>query len=458
MTVVDDSPFRRSSVWGHPRQQKLWDEFLRTRKAEHMKVLVIGRGGREHAICKKVKESKLVQKVYCAPGNGGISEDAELVPISENQFSELIAFAKDNQIDLTIVGPEDPLTAGIVNAFQEVGLKVFGPRQEAAIIEGSKAFAKELMHKYNIPTADYQTFQDYEAAEAYVEKNGAPIVIKADGLAAGKGVVVASTKQEAISALKEMMLDEKFGKASANVVIEEFLQGEEFSLMAFVNGKNVYPMVIAQDHKRAFDGDAGPNTGGMGAYSPVPHIPEQEVERAVQEILIPTAEALVEENRSFCGILYAGLILTDQGPKVIEFNARFGDPETQVVLTRLQSDLVEIIIDILDEKQPDILWDQDAVVGVVLAADGYPNQYQKGIDIPDITVLDSATLIFHAGTKKNNQQYVSSGGRVLLIAAKATSLSSAIKDVYSEMEKLQSDAFFYRKDIGLKANLQTVKS
>jgi len=423
-----------------------------------MKVLVIGRGGREHAICKKVKESKLVTKVYCAPGNGGISEDAELVPLSENQFSELIAFAINNQIDLTIVGPEDPLTAGIVNKFQEAGLKVFAPRQEAALIEGSKAFAKELMHQYNIPTAAYQTFQDYEAAKAYVEKNGAPIVIKADGLAAGKGVVVAMTEQEALSSLKEMMLDEKFGKASASVVIEEFLQGEEFSLMAFVNGKAVYPMVIAQDHKRAFDGDNGPNTGGMGAYSPVPHIPEKVVEHAVQEILIPTAKALAEENRSFCGILYAGLILTDKGPKVIEFNARFGDPETQVVLARLQSDLVEIIIDILDEKEPTILWSNDAVVGVVLAAKGYPNQYEKGIDIPNIKDLNSTTLVFHAGTKKDHQHYVSNGGRVLLVASKGTSLSAATQDVYTEMEKLQSDSFFYRKDIGLKANLQLVKA
>ncbi|MGV3467416.1 MAG: phosphoribosylamine--glycine ligase, partial [Heyndrickxia sp.] len=250
----------------------------------------------------------------------------------------------------------------------------------------------------------------------------------------------------------------KFGNASASVVIEEFLQGEEFSLMAFVNGKAVYPMVIAQDHKRAFDGDKGPNTGGMGAYSPVPHIPEQEVESAVHEILIPTAKALVEENRSFCGILYAGLILTDEGPKVIEFNARFGDPETQVVLARLQSDLVEIIIDILDEKKPSILWGQDATVGVVLAANGYPNQYKKGIEIPNLRDLNSDTLVFHAGTKKDNQHYVSNGGRVLLVASKGSSLSSAIKDVYSEMEKLQSDAFFYRKDIGEKANLKSIKS
>jgi phosphoribosylamine---glycine ligase len=416
-----------------------------------MKVLVIGRGGREHAICKKVKESRLVSKVYCAPGNGGISEDAELVPISEHQFSDLIDFAKANHIDLTIVGPEDPLTSGIVNEFQEAGLKVFGPRQEAAIIEGSKAFAKDLMQKYKIPTASYQSFYDYGEAKAYIEKVGAPIVIKADGLAAGKGVVVAMTEQEALDALKEMMLDEKFGKASAKVVVEEFLQGEEYSLMAFVNGTNVYPMVIAQDHKRAFDGDQGPNTGGMGAYSPVPHIPENEVERAVQDILIPTAEAMVAEGRSFCGVLYAGLILTNEGSKVIEFNARFGDPETQVVLTRLQSDFVKIILDILDEKEPTILWNKDSVIGVVLASNGYPDHYKKGIEIPDLDVLASSTLVFHAGTEKSNQHYLSNGGRVLLVAAKEESLEKAIEKVYSEMAEIQFNEFFFRKDIGQKA-------
>ncbi|KQL51415.1 phosphoribosylamine--glycine ligase [Heyndrickxia shackletonii] len=418
-----------------------------------MKVLVIGRGGREHAICKKVKESRQVTKVYCAPGNGGISEDAEIVPISEHQFSDLISFAKENQIDLTIVGPEDPLTAGIVNEFQEAGLKIFGPKKEAAIIEGSKAFAKDLMQKYNIPTAVYQTFQDYGAAKAYIENTGAPIVIKADGLAAGKGVVVAMTEQEALAALKEMMLDEKFGEASASVVIEEFLQGEEFSLMAFVNGTDVYPMVIAQDHKRAFDGDKGPNTGGMGAYSPVPHIPEQEVERAVQEILLPTAKALVEENRSFCGVLYAGLILTDKGPKVIEFNARFGDPETQVVLSRLQSDFVSIILDLLDKKEPEIVWNNDSIVGVVLASNGYPEQYKKGVVLPELEMLSEGTSVFHAGTDKAGNQFVSNGGRVLLVACKGNSLREAIRTVYAEMDKLQSSEFFYRKDIGNKAIL-----
>ncbi|MBS4175645.1 phosphoribosylamine--glycine ligase [Bacillus sp. FJAT-49736] len=416
-----------------------------------MKVLVIGRGGREHAICKKVKESNLVSKVYCAPGNGGISEDAELVPISEDQFSDLIAFVKENQIDLTIVGPEDPLTGGIVNEFQDAGLKIFGPRKEAAIIEGSKVFAKELMQKYKIPTADYQAFQEFDKAKEYVEKKGAPIVIKADGLAAGKGVVVAMTVEEAIDALKEMMLDEKFGKASSSVVMEEFLQGEEFSLMAFVNGLEVHPMVIAQDHKRAFDGDKGPNTGGMGAYSPVPHIPEKEVKRAIREILQPTVLAMFGENRSFCGVLYAGLILTNEGPKVIEFNARFGDPETQVILARLKSDFVQLVLDLLDEREPEIVWDNSSVIGVVLASNGYPEQYKKGIELPNLDMLSMGTSIFHAGTEKKADQFVSNGGRVLVVQSKGNSLEEAIEKVYEEMDKISSNDFFYRKDIGRKA-------
>ncbi|MGE6259882.1 phosphoribosylamine--glycine ligase [Heyndrickxia sporothermodurans] len=417
-----------------------------------MKVLVIGRGGREHAICKKVKESKLVETVYCAPGNGGIQEDAVLVPISETNFSKLIAFVKENQIDLTIVGPEDPLTAGIVDEFQAAGLKVFGPKKSAAIIEGSKAFAKELMKNYNIPTASYETFEQFEEAKKYIEKHGAPVVIKADGLAAGKGVIVALTLEEALAGLEEMMVNQKFGEASTKVVIEEFLQGEEFSLMAFVNGEKVYPMVIAQDHKRAFDGDQGPNTGGMGAYSPVPQIPQVEVERAVKEILLPTASALVKEERSFCGILYAGLILTENGPKVIEFNARFGDPETQVVLSRLDSDLVQVILDLMEGTHPQITWKDESVIGVVLASKGYPDAYQKGLPIPDLTRLVPSSSVFHAGTEYTDEHaLVSNGGRVLLVTAKGDDLQKAFDQVYNEMNKLQSSDFFYRSDIGSKA-------
>ncbi|MCJ7840993.1 phosphoribosylamine--glycine ligase [Lederbergia sp. NSJ-179] len=418
-----------------------------------MNVLVVGGGGREHALCKKVKESKLVSQVYCAPGNGGISEDAILVPIKETDFSNLIQFAKEKKIDLTIVGPEVPLTAGIVDKFEAAGLKIFGPRKNAAILEGSKSFAKDLMKKYKIPTASYETFTSYEEAKAYIREKGAPIVIKADGLAAGKGVVVAMTLEEAEQALKEMLVESKFGESSAHVVIEEFLEGEEYSLMAFVNGEAVYPMVIAQDHKRAFDGDQGPNTGGMGAYTPVPHISADEVEKAVEEILLPTAKAMVQENRSFTGILYAGLIQTHAGAKVIEFNARFGDPETQVVLERLETDLVQLLLDLLDEKTPHIEWSDTAVVGVVLAANGYPGSYQKRIPLPEMIVENPNVSIYHAGTIREESpgSYRSNGGRVLLMSAKAETIAEAKEQVYAEMSKINEDEFFYRKDIADKA-------
>ena len=418
-----------------------------------LKVLVVGGGGREHAICKKVKESKRVTEVFCAPGNAGIEADATLVPIRETDFPDLVEFAKKEQIDLTIVGPEVPLSAGIVDEFEAAGLKIFGPRKNAAIIEGSKSFAKDLMKKYNIPTAAYETFHNYDEAKAYVEEQGAPIVIKADGLAAGKGVVVAMTMEEALDALKDMLLDARFGESSASVVVEEFLDGEEFSLMAFVNGEDVYPMVIAQDHKRAFDGDQGPNTGGMGAYSPVPHIPEDDVQFGVDEILIPTAKAMIEEGRPFTGILYAGLILTEQGPKVIEFNARFGDPEAQVVFARLESDLVEVLIDLLDEKEPVIEWSDDAVVGVVMASKGYPGDYKTGVLLPDLTVLDPEISVFHAGTMRGEEPgtFLSNGGRLLLTTAKGPTIKDALEKVNEEMKKLDNEAFFYRKDIGHKA-------
>jgi phosphoribosylamine--glycine ligase len=418
-----------------------------------VKVLVVGSGGREHAICKKMKESERVTDVFCAPGNAGIAEDATVVPIKETAFAELIEFAKKEKIDLTVVGPEVPLNAGIVDAFEAAGLTIFGPRKNAAIIEGSKSFAKGLMKKYSIPTAAYETFHSYEEAKAYVDKQGAPIVIKADGLAAGKGVVVALTAEEADAALKEMMLDEKFGESSSRVVIEEFLEGEEFSLMAFVNGEKVYPMVIAQDHKRAFDGDRGPNTGGMGAYTPVPHIPEEAVQRALDEIVIPAAKAMAKEGRPFTGILYAGLILTKNGPKTIEFNARFGDPETQVVLERLESDLAAIMTDILEGKEPVLKWSSDSVIGVVLASKGYPGHYEKGNPLPDLDALDPSAKVFHAGTAAGKEPgtYISSGGRLLLVAAKGADIPEARRKVYKEMKKLDSEHFFYRSDIGHKA-------
>ncbi|MGC3771109.1 phosphoribosylamine--glycine ligase, partial [Enterococcus faecalis] len=331
-----------------------------------MNILVIGRGGREHAIAKKLQREDKVKTVYCAPGNPGMSGDnIRTVPIGEEQQTELIQFAKDNQIDWTFVGPETPLIEGIVDAFQAAGLLIFGPTKAAAIIEGSKSFAKDFMQKYQIPTAEYRVFRRLAPALEYIEQQGVPIVIKADGLAAGKGVVVAETKAAAKRALVAMMEDQQFGVSGQTVVIEEFLQGEEFSLMAFVSNEKVYPMVIAQDHKRIFDGDAGPNTGGMGAYTPVPQIPEEAVQQAISQVLKPTAKGMVAEKRPFQGILYAGLIQTATGPKVIEFNARFGDPETQVVLARLESPLSEIISSLLAKEQPTIVWNELASVGVV---------------------------------------------------------------------------------------------
>lgn len=417
-----------------------------------MRVLVIGRGGREHAICKKLADSKSVSKVFCAPGNAGIAGDAELVTYSETDVDCLIQFAKEQNIAYTVVGPENPLLEGIVNKFEDAGLKVFGPTKEAAIIEGSKTFAKDLMKKYQIPTAAYETFTELKPAKSYVDKMGAPIVIKADGLAAGKGVVVAQTKEEAYNALEEMLLNKRFGDASAQVVVEECLVGEEFSLMAFVNGEDVYPMVIAQDHKRAFDGDMGPNTGGMGAYSPVPHIKNSVIEEAVESILKRTAKAMVEENRTFTGILYAGLMLTDKGPKVIEFNARFGDPETQVVLPRLQSDFGETLLKLMNGETLQLEWSNKAVLGVVIAAEGYPNQYKNGTPIKGLSTLDETALVFHAGTKLDeNKQLVSNGGRVLLVASESENIAAAFDKVYEELNKVSLDGFFYRKDIGKKA-------
>jgi phosphoribosylamine---glycine ligase len=420
-------------------------------EVKKMKVLVIGRGGREHAIVWKVAQSPLVKKIYAAPGNPGMKETAELVNIDEHDVNDLAEFAKTEGIDLTIVGPEAPLLSGIVNKFQEYDLTVFGPTKEAALIEGSKSFAKELMKKYNIPTAKYETFTSYEKAKQYIVENGAPIVIKADGLAAGKGVTVAMTIEEALDSLHQMMENGKFGEAGSKVVIEEFLQGEEFSLMAFVNGEKVFPMVISQDHKRAFDGDQGPNTGGMGAYSPVPQIPDEIVNMSVSTILEPVAKAMVKENRSFTGILYAGLMLTNDGPKVIEFNARFGDPETQVVLPRLNNDLVTVLLDVLGGKDVNLSWSEKSVVGVVLAANGYPEEYKKGAIITGLDQMERETLVFHAGTALENGQFVTNGGRVLLIGALGNSLEQAKAKAYEEIANIRCDSLFYRNDIAQKA-------
>jgi phosphoribosylamine---glycine ligase len=415
-----------------------------------MKVLIIGQGGREHAICRKVKESPQVNKVFVAPGNAGMVDVAELVSITDHE--QLLQFAKEQQIELTIIGPEVPLLEGLADKFMEAGLAVFGPRKAAAEIEGSKAFAKELMEKYQIPTAEYAVFTSFEEARQYIEEKGAPIVIKADGLAAGKGVTVALTIEEAIESLKDMLVGGKFGAASSRVVIEEFLSGEEFSLMAFVNGETVVPLEIAQDHKRAFDGDLGPNTGGMGAYSPVPHISDNVVQMAIDTVLKPAAKAMVQEGRSFSGILYAGLIATENGPKVIEFNARFGDPETQVILPRLKSDIVQTILDLLAGKCPELKWDEQAMLGVVVAAKGYPEAYEKGAVLEGLSEIEEKVFTFYAGISKNDSgDFITDGGRVLLVGAMAETLQEAQKKVYVELDKLTCNGVFYRRDIGGKA-------
>lgn len=416
-----------------------------------LKILVVGRGGREHAICKKLNESVLVEKVFCAPGNAGIAEDAELVNIDEMDFAGLADFAERQDIELTVIGPENPLAAGIVDYFQQRGLAVFGPNRKAAQLESSKSFAKELMKKYQIPTASYAVFEEFEEAKAYIVQHGAPIVLKADGLAAGKGVTVAMTLEEALSALEEMLLNQKFGEASSKLVIEQYLQGEEYSLMAFVQGEKVYPMVAVQDHKRAYDGDKGPNTGGMGAYSPVPHLPADIVEQSVREILEPCAKAMVKEGCPFTGVIFAGLMMTKQGPKTIEFNARFGDPETQVVLPRLESDLAQVFLDVLAGKDPQLKWKEEAVLGVVLASEGYPGSYQKGVPIKGLDEIEQAT-VYHAGTIRSEKGAIcSDGGRVLLVAASGASVEAAQQQVYREMKKLDQPGFFYRKDIGARA-------
>lgn len=414
-----------------------------------LNILVIGSGGREHVICQKFLQSPLVDQVFCAKGNAGMIKDGiQIVDIAEDDHAALIAFAKDQQIDWSFIGPEVPLLNGIVDDFEAAGLKAFGPKKAAAMIEGSKDFAKEIMTKYQIPTGAYQTFYEFEKAKAYVEKMGAPIVIKADGLAAGKGVVVALTIEEATAALKDMLEDNKFGASGAKVVVEEFLAGEEFSLLAFVRNQEVYPMVIAQDHKRAYDNDLGPNTGGMGAYAPVPQIPEAMVAEAIEKILKPAAAGLLTEGRNFTGILYAGLIATEAGPKVIEFNARFGDPETQVVLQRLESDLAKIISDLLDGKTPEISWQKTGYsLGVVVAADGYPGEYQKGQVIPEFTEGN----VYYAGVAEEDGRLVTNGGRVYLVEASGATLKEAQTKVYQILDRADTTGTFYRHDIGAKA-------
>ncbi len=418
-----------------------------------MNILVVGGGGREHAIVWKLAQSPKVEKVYCAPGNAGIAQIAECVPISVMEIDKLAQFAVENKIDLTFVGPEDPLLGGIVDVFEERGLAVFGPKKNAALIEGSKTFAKDLMKKYNIPTAKYESFDTYEEALTYVRKEGAPIVVKADGLAAGKGVTVALTLEEAEEALRQIMKDEVFGSAGARVVIEEFLQGEEMTLLSFVDGTTVKPMVPSQDHKPVYDEDKGPNTGGMGTYSPVPHMPASLVEQIIQNIVNPTAEAMVKEGSPFRGILYTGLIITKDGPKVIEYNARFGDPETQVVLPRLDTDLVDILIAGAtgELEKLDVQWKKEAAVCVIMASGGYPGPYEKGKEIKGLDQVGEEAIVFHAGTELKNGQVVTNGGRVLAVTSIGSTVQEARDKAYQAVQKISFEGAHYRSDIAQKA-------
>lgn len=417
-----------------------------------MRILVIGRGGREHTIIWALKKSASVKEVYCAPGNAGIAQIAECVAIDEHSFEELGQFAMDHAIDLVVVGPEDPLFAGAVDFFEEKGIPVFGPRKNAAIIEGSKVFTKDLMKKYEIPTAAYESFDEYTAARDYLHKQGVPIVIKADGLAAGKGVTVAMTMEQAEQALKEIMVDKVFGEAGAQVVIEEFLQGQEMSILAFVDGNVVRSMVPAQDHKPVYDQDQGPNTGGMGTYSPVPHIPQSIVDEAIRTILQPTADAMVSEGRPFRGVLYAGLMITEKGPKTIEFNCRFGDPETQVVLPRLKTDLVDIFFATINGrlKDMDICWKEESAVCIVLASGGYPGPYDKGITIQGLDRVEGS-VVFHAGTASAGGEIVTNGGRVLGVTAIGKDLEDARRIAYADVERIEFEGKHYRTDIAEKA-------
>lgn len=420
-----------------------------------MKILVIGSGGREHALVWKIAQSPLVTKVYCAPGNPGIGTIAENLEIKVDELDKLLEFALANQIALTVVGPEQPLSLGIVDLFEANGLKVFGPNKNAAIIEASKAFSKELMEKYSVPTAAYGVFTDINLAADFIEATGAPIVVKADGLAAGKGVIIAESKQEALEAVKDMLSGNSFGTAGARVVIEEFLTGEEASFLAITDGKNIIPLASAQDHKAIFDGDKGPNTGGMGAYSPAPVVTSDIHDKAMIEVLRRTVDGMAAEGRPYKGVLYAGLMIKDGELKTLEFNARFGDPECQPLLVRMKSDIVPILMAVADGdlSKTSIEWHDKAAVCVVMAAKGYPGDYRKG-DV--IKGIDEASKIddlyvFHAGTAASSSGCVTSGGRVLGVTALGATVQSAILQAYQGVSKINWAGVQYRTDIGKKA-------
>lgn len=420
-----------------------------------MKILMVGGGGREHALIRKLLESEKVEKVYCAPGNGGISCDAQCFSVGATDIDGMVSLAKELKVDCVFVAPDDPLAAGMVDAMEKEGIRAFGPRANAAIIESSKVFSKNLMKKYSIPTAGYEVFENSKDALSYIkEQNKYPVVIKADGLALGKGVIIAQNEAEAEDAVHTIMDDKKFGASGNKVVIEEFITGPEVSVLAFTDGKCVKPMVSSMDHKRAYDGDKGPNTGGMGTISPNPHYTPEIADRCMKEIFLPTIEAMNKEGRTFKGCLYFGLMLTADGPKVIEYNARFGDPETQVVLPRLKTPLCDIVDAVIDEKLSDldIQWSDEACACVVMASGGYPGSYPKGIEIKG---LDSngqveGACVFHAGTALEDGVFKTAGGRVLGVTALGADLKAALKKAYEGVKKIDFEGAHYRTDIGNK--------
>jgi len=420
-----------------------------------MKVLIIGGGGREHALAWKIAQSPKVDKLYCAPGNGGIAALAQCVPIKALDIEGVVRFSREEQIDLVMVAPDDPLAAGMVDALDAAGIRAFGPRKNAAVIESSKAFSKNLMKKYGIPTADYEVFDNMEEAISYLQKSSYPIVVKADGLALGKGVIIAQDLEEASNAVREMMSDKRFGSAGDRIVIEEFLEGPEVSILAFTDGKTVVPMVSSQDHKRALDNDEGLNTGGMGTFSPSRLYTDELDSYCMEHIFRPTIEAMNRENRKFKGVLYFGLILTKNGPKVLEYNARFGDPETQVVLPRLKTDIIDIFNAVIDETLDSlkIEWDNNAAVCVILASGGYPGKYATGLEISGLKEAekDPSVILFHAGTKLESGRLFTSGGRVLGVTATAESMDKAREKAYAAVDKVRFEGMHYRKDIGIKA-------
>lgn len=419
-----------------------------------MKILVVGGGGREHAIVWKIAQSPLANKIYCAPGNGGIASIAECVPIKAVDIDGIVKFSKENEIDLVVVAPDDPLVAGMVDALDAVGIRAFGPNKDAAVIEGSKSFAKRLMKKYGIPTAKYEVFDDSEHAAEYLRHQKYPVVIKADGLALGKGVIIAQDFDQANEAVSDIMLDKVFGAAGSKIVIEEFLSGHEVSVLAFTDGNTIVPMVSSQDHKRALDNDEGLNTGGMGTFSPSRIYTPEIAEYCMENIYKPTIRAMNAENRKFKGVIYFGLMITKDGPKILEYNARFGDPETQVVLPRLKNDIIQVFNAVIDEKLDgiDIKWDDNAAVCVVLASGGYPGKYVTGYEINGLldAGYDANIAIFHAGSRLEGGNYYTAGGRVLGVTALEASLEEAIKKAYEGVSKISFQGMHYRKDIGKK--------